>query len=166
VLDLVFTGGLVTLFTQLNYSRELEQEADDRAPLLLLDSPYDPHAVPELMELLAEDFEGLRPRVPSIWTTHPEPEQRAAASRVIVAAMPERARHGKRSMRSFIRCARSRFATTSDDYPYTALALGQTMVEKYPGDLGFRMLLGDAVATLGRARRILARRSQQCGQVA
>ena len=150
ILDSIFTGGVISLFTQLRFSRELEQEADDRAPLLMLDSPYDPHAVPELMELLAEDFEGLRPRVASIWTTHPEPEKRAAASRAVVADMPARTRdveqfdavvHPLRALtiRDYIR----------DDYPYTAIAVAQTMLEKYPDDLEFRLLLGDAWKALG-----------------
>lgn len=150
ILDVVFTGGVISLFTQLKYSRDLEQEADDRAPQLMLDSPYDPHAVPELMELLAQDFEGLRPRIASIWTTHPEPEKRAVASRALVAEMPARRRdtaafdalvHPLRALtiRDYIR----------DDYPYTAIALAQTMLEKYPSDLEFRMLLGDAWKALG-----------------
>ena len=150
ILDSIFTGGLVTLFTQLKYSRDLEQEADDRAPVLMLDSPYDPHATPELMDLLAEDFEGLRPRIATVWTTHPDPEARADTSRTIVKDMPARERdtaafdaivHPLRALtiRDYIR----------DDYPYTAIALGQTMLEKYPDDLEFRLLLGDAWKALG-----------------
>jgi tetratricopeptide (TPR) repeat protein len=150
ILDGIFTGGIISLFSQLRFSRELEQEADDRAPQLMLDSPYDPHATPELMDLLAEDFEGLRPRVASIWTTHPDPEKRAASSREVVAGMPARPRDTAAfdtrvyplralTLRDYIR----------DDYPYTAIALGQTMIEKYPNDLEFRMLLGDAWKALG-----------------
>jgi predicted Zn-dependent protease len=150
ILDGIFTGGIISLFSQLRFSRELEQEADDRAPLLMLDTDYDPHAVPELMELLAQDFEGLRPRVASIWTTHPEPEKRAASSRAIVADMPKRPRDTREfdtlvyplralTIRDYIR----------DDYPYTAIAVAQTMLEKYPDDLEFRMLLGDAWKALG-----------------
>jgi predicted Zn-dependent protease len=150
ILDGIFTGGLITLFTQLQYSRELEQESDDRATQLVLDSPYDPHAAPELMDLLAEDFEGLRPRISTVWTTHPDPEKRAETSRAIVADMPVRERdtqafdaivHPLRALtiRDYIR----------DDYAYTAIALGQTMLEKYPEDIEFRMLLGDAWKALG-----------------
>lgn len=150
ILDSIFTGGLITLFTQLQYSRELEQEADDHAPELMLDSPYDPHATPELMDLLAEDFEGLRPRIATVWTTHPDPVKRAETSRALVANMPARERDTEAfdaivyplralTIRDYIR----------DDYPYTAIALGQTMLEKYPDDLEFRMLLGDAWKALG-----------------
>lgn len=150
VLDWVFTGGVITLFTQLKFSRDLEQEADDRAPLLMLDTPYDPHAMPELMQLLAEDFEGVRPRIGTVWTTHPDPEDRLARSQVVVADMPSRERDAERfdavvhplramTVRDYIR----------DDYPYTAIAVAQSFIERYPQDLELRMLLGDAWKTLG-----------------
>ena len=150
ILDGLFTGGVISLFTQLAFSRELEQEADDRAPELMLGTGYDPHAVPELMDLLAEDFEGLRPRVASIWTTHPDPEKRAATSRAIVAEMPRRERDASQfdavvyplralTIRDYIR----------DDYPYTAIAVAETMLEKYPDDLELRLLLADAWKALG-----------------
>jgi len=150
VVDWVFTGGIVSLFTQLRFSRDLEQEADDRAPLLMLDSEFDPHAVPELMELLAEDFEGLRPRIGTIWTTHPDPEDRLEKSLAVVANMPSRERdtvafdtivHPLRAMtvRDYIR----------DDFPYTAIAVAQSFIGRYPDDLEYRVLLGDAWMALG-----------------
>jgi len=150
VLDWIFTGGVVTLFTQLKFSRDLEQESDDRAPVLMLDSEYDPHAAPALMELLAEDFEGVQPRMATIWTTHPDPEDRIQKSLAVVADMPRRGRdtvyfdsivHPLRAMtiRDYI----------NDDYPYTAIALAEEFIEKYPADLEFRVLLGDAWRQLG-----------------
>jgi hypothetical protein len=150
VFDLIFTGGVITLFTQLKYSRELEQEADDRAPAMLLAADYDPHAVPELMEILAQDFEGLQPRMATIWTTHPDPEARLAASLAIVADMPTRARDVAEfdaivyplrllTVRDYIQ----------DDYPYTAIALGESLRDAYPDDLDLRMLVGDAWQALG-----------------
>jgi predicted Zn-dependent protease len=150
VLDWILTGGAITLFTQLKFSRDLEQEADDRAPLLMRDSRFDPHAVPELMELLAEDFEGLQPRVATIWTTHPDPEDRLARSTAVVADMASRPRDAADfnavvyplralTVRDYIR----------DDYPYTAIAVAETFIERYPGDLEFQMLLGDAWQALG-----------------
>src|SRR5690606_14034534 len=118
---------------------ELEQEADDRAVTLVQGSDYDPHALPELFDILAEDFEGLRPRIATIWTTHPEPEQRAATSRTLVAELPARDRRAAdydavmfplraMTIRDYIQ----------DDFPYTAIALAQSYVEKYPGELEFR----------------------------
>jgi predicted Zn-dependent protease len=146
----IFGGAIASIMTQLSNSREFEQEADDRAPLLMLDSPYDPHAAPELFELLAVDFEGLRPRVPSVWTTHPEPEARAEASHAIVSGMPSRPRDPAR----FDAVTYSLRATTirdyiQDDFPYTAIALSEDMIERYPDDLEFHLLLGDAWAQLG-----------------
>jgi predicted Zn-dependent protease len=150
VLDMIFTGGAVTLFTQLKFSRDLEQEADDRAPALMLGTRYDPHAVPELMDLLAEDFEGVRPRIATIWTTHPDPEARAAASRALVAEMPRR----ERDAAEFDAVTYSLRAMTvrdyiADDYPYTAIAVAESFLEKYPDDLELRVLLGDAWQRLG-----------------
>lgn len=151
MLDWIFTGGVVTLLTKLRFSRELEQEADDRSPEMLLESGlYDPHAVPELMELLNEDFEGVRPRVANIWTTHPDPVDRLARSLVRVADMPRRERdpdafdaimHPLRAMtvRDYIQ----------DDFPYTAIAVAQGFIERYPEDLEFRLLLADAWKALG-----------------
>lgn len=156
VLDWIFTGGVVTLFTQLKFSRDLEQEADDRAPLLMLDSPYDPHAVPELMDLLAEDFEGVQPRIATIWTTHPDPEDRAAKSRAIVAGMPAR----ERDRNTFDAVVYPLRAMTvrdyiDDDYPYTAIAVTETFLDRYPDDMQFKMLLGDAWQALGARSQFL-----------
>ena len=36
-----------------------------------------------------------------------------------------------------------------DDYPYTAIAVAETLLERYPDDLELRMLLGDAWRVLG-----------------
>ncbi len=146
----ILVGGLASLMGQLRYSRHLEQEADDRAPLMLADSRYDPHAMPELLDILAEDFEGLDPRIATIWTTHPDPEDRAATSRAIVANMPRR----DRDPEFFDSIAYSLRATTlrdyiQDDYPYTAIALAQDLLERYPNDMNIRMLLGDAWRVLG-----------------
>lgn len=146
----ILVGGLASLMGQLRYSRQLEQEADDRAPLLMLNTRYDPHAMPELLEILLQDFEGLDPRIPSIWTTHPDPEDRLAKSLVIVADMPRR----ERDPAAFDATVYSLRAVTvrdyiQDDYPYTAIALSEDLLERYPDDLEFRMLLGDAWRVLG-----------------
>jgi len=88
VFDIFLTGGLLALLNQLQFSRDLEQEADDRAPQMLLQAGYDPRAMPELMDLLRQDFEGLRPRIATVWTTHPEPDERYNQSLALVARMP------------------------------------------------------------------------------
>lgn len=146
----ILGGGLAALMGQLRYSRQLEQEADDRAPLLMTNTHYDPHAMPELLETLTQDFEGLDPRIATIWTTHPDPEDRVARSRAIVADLPRR----ERDPAAFDATIYSLRALTvrdyiQDDYPYTAIALAQDFVERYPDDLDFRMLLGDAWRVLG-----------------
>ena len=135
----IFTAGIGSIFTQLAYSRELEQEADDRAALMLYDSPYDPHAIPELFALIAADFEGLSPRVATIWTTHPDPELRVVTSLGRVTNMPKR----DRDPAIFDAAVFPLRATTiedyiQDDYPYTAIALAQDLLERYPGISNFR----------------------------
>jgi predicted Zn-dependent protease len=146
----IFGGGLAALMGQLRYSRQLEQEADDRAPLLMTNTRYDPHALPELLEILTQDFEGLDPRIATIWTTHPDPEDRVARSKAIVADLPRR----ERDPAAFDATIYSLRALTvrdyiQDDYPYTAIALAQDFLERYPDDLDFRMLLGDSWRVLG-----------------
>jgi predicted Zn-dependent protease len=79
-------GGLASLMGQLRYSRQLEQEADDRSAVYLADSPYDPHGMTDVFEILDLDFEGLDPRYASLWVSHPDPEARIASSRQLLAS--------------------------------------------------------------------------------
>jgi predicted Zn-dependent protease len=67
------------------FSRELEQEADDQAVPMLIASPYDAQALPEIYGVLARDYEGITPRMATIWSTHPQLEARAARTREQVA---------------------------------------------------------------------------------
>ncbi|HEY5667014.1 MAG TPA: M48 family metalloprotease [Gammaproteobacteria bacterium] len=146
----ILGGGLASVMGQLRYSRHLEQEADDRASLLIADTDYDPHAIPEALQILVEDFEGLDPRIATIWLTHPDPEGRVETSRQIVADMPARPRDPaayedviyplrELTVRDYIQ----------DDYPYTAMAVARRFMELYPDDLDFVMALGDAQRVLG-----------------
>lgn len=132
------------------FSRELEQEADDRAVELLLDSPYDPHALPELFEILAQDFEGLNPRIPTLWSTHPQLEARAARSWTKVVNYPARDRNPEAFYAGLLPL---RLLTIrdyiQDDYPYTAVVLAQQMVEAYPAEPEAHYLLGDAWQAMG-----------------
>lgn len=150
VVDMFLTGGLLALLNNLQFSRELEQEADDRAPLMLVNAGYDPHAMPELLDLLREDFEGLQPRIATEWTTHPEPDERYVSSFSRVGNLPSAPRDDDLfdsvvrplrllTVRDYIR----------DDYPYTAIAVAETLLERYPEDLELRMMLGDAWRVLG-----------------
>lgn len=146
----VLGGSLASLMGQLRYSRQLEQEADDRAPQLMRETGYDPHAMPELLEILAQDFEGLDPRLPTIWTTHPDTDDRIERSREVVSAYARR----DRDPGAFDDIVHSLRAITirdyiQDDYPYTAIALAQDLLARYPGDLDFQLLLGDAWLVLG-----------------
>jgi tetratricopeptide (TPR) repeat protein len=147
---LVAGGGLASLLGQLRYSRQLEQESDDRAPYLMRNTDYDPHAMTEVLEILNQDFEGLDPRFASVWMTHPDPEARIESSRANVAGLPTKERDPEAYDRIIypLRVLTVR-DYIQDDYPYTAIAVAESMLERYPSDMDFRMALGDAQRELG-----------------
>ena len=146
----ILGGGLGSIMGQLRYSRHLEQEADDRARLLLEGTAYDPHAMTELLEILAEDFEGLDPRVATIWTTHPDPAERIEASRINMAGLPSQPRNPK-DFDQIIYSLRNLTVRDyiQDDFPYTAMAVAEDLLLRYPDDLDFRMAIADAQRLLG-----------------
>ena len=120
------------------------------------DSRYDPHALPELLDILGHDYDGLEPRVPTIWSTHPEIRARAETSRALVADMPPR---GERQVDAFEVAVYSLRTMTvqdyaQDDYPQTAVALAESLVERYPDDPRMLQLLGDAWQAMGAQRRL------------
>jgi beta-barrel assembly-enhancing protease len=151
-------GGMIAVGLQASvfgFSRDLEQEADDRAAIVLRDSRYDPHALPELLDILGHDYDGLDPRVPTIWSTHPEIRARADMSRALVADMPRR----ERQMDAFeVAVYGLRTMTVQDyvqdDYPQTALALAESLSDRYPKDPRMLQLLGDAWQAMGAQRRL------------
>jgi predicted Zn-dependent protease len=146
-------GGMISLGLQTSvygYSRELEQEADDRAIEVLLASRYDPHALPDVLDTLGRDYEGLNPRTSTVWSTHPEVRARAETSRALVAGAPRRERHDD----GFDAAVMEMRAMTvedyvQDDFPHTAVALVESLVARYPNDLRLVCLLGDAWQGMG-----------------
>ena len=146
-------GGLIStgLYTSMyGFNRELEQEADDRAVAAMLASPYDAHALPEIYGILAKDYEGIRPRVPTIWSTHPQLEARAARTSGQVATAPA----GERGVEEFETVALSIRTMTirdyvQDDYPRTAIALAEDLSARYPDKPELLGLLGDAWVAMG-----------------
>jgi predicted Zn-dependent protease len=132
------------------FSRELEQEADDHAVPLLLASPYEPAALPEIYGVLARDYEGITPRMATIWSTHPQLEARAARTREQVAGAPA----GRRDTEQFDAVVFPLRTMTirdyiQDDYPRTALALAENLEARYPAHAELVQLTGDAWAALG-----------------
>jgi predicted Zn-dependent protease len=147
-LGALISSGLYT--SMYGFNRELEQEADDRAVERLVASPYDAHAIPEIYEILAQDYEGIRPRVPTIWSTHPQLEARAMRTREQVAGAPR----GQRDAAAFDAVVLPIRSLTirdyiQDDYPRTAIALAQELTERYPAEPQYLLLLGDAWAAMG-----------------
>lgn len=151
-------GGLIAVGLQTSvygFSRELEQEADNHAVVLLRDSRYDAHALPEVFDILGHDYEGLDQRVPTMWSTHPEIRARAVTSRALVAGLPTR----ERPVDEFEQTVFALRTLTvqdyiQDDYAQTALALAESLVERYPDDPRLLYLLGDAWQGMGAQRRL------------
>jgi Zn-dependent protease with chaperone function len=132
------------------FSRELEQEADDGAVGILKAGPYDAHAIPEIYEILAKDYEGERPRVSTIWSTHPQLESRALRTRAQVADAPA----GRRDAAAFDAVVLALRTMTirdyiQDDYPRTAIALAEDLARRYPMEPELLSLVGDAWAAMG-----------------
>ncbi len=143
------------------FGRELEQEADDRAAAVLRASRYDPHALPEVFDILGHDYEGLDPRTPTIWSTHPEIRARAQTSRTLVAAMPHRERHVDAFEAAVVEMRSMTIQDyVQDDYPHTAVALAESLVERYPNDPRVLHLLGDAWQGMGARGRSTRRNSR------
>ncbi len=146
-------GGAISagLYTSMyGFSRELEQEADDRAVGVLHASRYDPHALPEIYGILAADYEGDQPRTPTIWSTHPQLEARAARTREQVQNEPKRDRDPAAFDAAVLALRRMTIRDyIQDDYPRTAIALAEALAERYPDDAEYTFLLGDAWQTMG-----------------
>lgn len=145
--SLISTGLYTSMY---GFSRELEQEADDRAVALMLGSPYDASALPEIYEILARDYEGLRPRIATIWSTHPQLEARAERTRDQVAG----ARAGRRDAEAYDAIVHPIRTMTirdyiQDDYPRTAVALAESLGSRHPEDPELIQLQGDAWAAMG-----------------
>jgi predicted Zn-dependent protease len=151
-------GSLISagLYTSLyGFSRELEQEADDRAVLILRNSRFDPHALPEIYDILAQDYDGVQPRIATVWSTHPQLQERAARTRAQVADAPV----GQRDADLFDSVVLPVRTMTirdyiQDDYPQTAVALATDLTERYPSRPEFYALLGDAWAAMGARAQI------------
>lgn len=146
-------GGIISIGLQTSvygFARELEQEADNHAVDILRNSRYDPHALPELFDILGEDYEGLDPRTATIWSTHPELHARAQTSRALVASLPPRERHVEEFEPAlFALRAMTIQDYIQDDYPHTAVALAESLAARYPDDPRLLALVGDAWQGMG-----------------
>jgi predicted Zn-dependent protease len=145
--SVISTGLAASMY---GFSRELEQEADDHAVALLLASPYEPQALPEIYGILARDYDGITPRMPTIWSTHPQLEARAQRTREQVADAPS----GRRDTEEFDAVVFPIRAMTirdyiQDDYPRTAMALAGNLAARYPEQPELAQLTGDAWAAMG-----------------
>ena len=145
--DMVAVGLSTSLY---GFGRAMEQEADEKAIELLNEHGFDPHALPEVLEVLSRDLEGLNPRLPTVWNDREKLTDRALATWAAAAHLPgvERDRDYFRELLFPLRVMSIR-DYIEDDYPYTALALTQAMLEHYPNRPEIQQLLGDGWRTLG-----------------
>lgn len=151
--DMIAVGLHTSLY---GFGRVMEQEADEKAIELLTEHGFDPHALPEVLEVLSRDLEGLNPRLPTVWSDRTALADRALNAWADAVYRPAVEREGGdfqellfplrvMSIRDYI----------EDDYPNTALALTRAMLEKYPDRPEIQALLGDGWRTLGPRSHIV-----------
>ena len=92
----------------------------------------------------------MNPRLPTVWSDRSKTAERALAAWSLVIHLPgvERDSEFFRDLLFSLRVMSIR-DYIEDDYPYTALALTQPMLESYPGQPEVQQLLGDGWRTLG-----------------
>lgn len=137
------------------YSRDLEQEADVRGYTVMLDAGYDIREMPELFEILGEDFEGLNPRMGGKWSSHPDLILRGQYTTALAADTAEESLAdlslGSDDFRSRVRPLA--LETVRDyilsDYPKTALELAQNLIEEDPEYAAGWVALGHSYIALG-----------------
>ena len=138
-------GGVMSL---VRLTDEHEREAIERARRLLEENGYAPDAADELLRVLALDFERHSPRIPSFWTppaVDADPDESTPESPGAVGGAPAVGRNRDSydgialplrvlTVQDYLR----------DDYPYTALAYVEQLIERYPDEIELRVLRGDA----------------------
>ena len=80
-------AGLITNTGILSYGRSAEHEADDVAVHLLYRSGYDPNALPQFFETLLTINPTKPSRVTSLFSTHPETQDRIRATQETIASL-------------------------------------------------------------------------------
>lgn len=145
--DLVAVGLHTSLY---GFSETMENQADEMAIELMIEHDYDPHALAEVYEMLARDLEGLNPRLPSIWTDQSKMSERAltAWTNAVYRSSVPRDADAFVDLLFSLRVM-SIYDYVEDDFPYTALALTQGMLERYPDNPEVLQLQGDAWQVLG-----------------
>ncbi len=146
-------GQLILVESVFGYSREMEQQADSDGIAAMAAAGFDPHAMPATFELLDGDSTlEYEPR-PTFYHDHPRLKEReAAASAWVDAHQPSSGERGSEHeyLTTFapvvafdveidIQNRRSR----------TAVARARRLVDAFPDQAGYKMLLGEAYRELG-----------------
>ncbi|MCZ6869654.1 MAG: M48 family metalloprotease [Gammaproteobacteria bacterium] len=145
---------LLLVTSLFNFSRDLEEEADQRAVARVIEAGYNVQEMPRLFALMMEDTEGLRPTMSTMWSTHPMLAQRV----LYLSARPEIRNFDDLNavvgIEAFNAASRDvAIRTIQDDidgnYPREAIRLTQTLRERYGDDAELLTELGDAWRALG-----------------
>jgi predicted Zn-dependent protease len=146
-------GQLILVESIYGYSREMEQQADSDGTAALAAAGYDPRAMAATFELLDGDSTlEYEPR-PTFYHDHPRLKEREAAAVAWVDAHP--ASHGEKGLEHDYLAAFApviAFGVQIDIQnrrPRTAVARARRLVDAFPSEPAYRMLLGQAYRELG-----------------
>jgi len=81
------TAAVIGQLVNMSYGREDEIESDTLGVCIMLDAGYDPQAMAEVMQILAEASSGARQ--PEFFSTHPNPDNRIQRIETAIAEAPE-----------------------------------------------------------------------------
>ena len=145
---------LLLVASLFNFSRELEEEADQRAVARVIEAGYNVQEMPRLFALMMEDTEGLRPTMSTMWSTHPMLAQRV----LYLRSRPEvrnfddfNAIVGIDAYNGAMRDVAIKTIQDHIDanYPREAIRLSQTLRERHGDAADLLTELGDAWRALG-----------------
>jgi predicted Zn-dependent protease len=135
------------------YSREMESEADHDGIAAMTVAGYDPHAMAVGFELMDQDSTFEYEPHPTFYQDHPKlTTRREEALAFADAHTPANARTGLKQ--DYIRIAVPAMlwdinADLESRRPRTAVARATRLVEAFPGDARYQLLLGESYRALG-----------------
>ena len=146
-------GQLILVESVYGYSREMEQQADSDGIVAMAAAGYDPRAMTATFELLDGDSTlEYEPR-PTFYHDHPRLKEReAAASAWVDAHQPVSGERGLEHdyLTTFAPVvAFDVLIDIQDRRPRTAVARARRLVDAFPDEAGYKMLLGQAYRELG-----------------
>jgi len=144
-------GQSIMIASIVGYGREQEREADDNGVERMVTAGYDPHAVPEALNLLDEHLE-YEPII-TFYRDHPKTSDRVAETTKLADSQPAVA-HGTYTESDYL----ARFAPVivyniradlGSRRERTAVARARRLLAWKPDDLSYQTLLADCYRGLG-----------------